>query len=406
MTDRKILMLTSTLPRWPHDSTRRFVLDLAINLSDLGYQIDVIAPGCQGARAIEDLEGVTVHRFSYMVPLSLQKLCYDGGIMPNIRANPAKVALVPPFFAAAIIATRRLIRQVKPALLHAHWIVPMGLVATVAAPCSIPLVVTVHGSDALDLRGGILDPLKARVLSRANIITCNGSKTEQAIARLVPPGKRIVRIPMGAGQAEPGIMHGIALQEHRFTILFAGRLFRGKGLDDLLEALAAFSPGERPFLLIAGTGPDEGRLKARALKLGLRTDVAFLGGLGHARLLALMQDVKVVVAPTRSTEWIEAQGLVIAEAMFAGTPVIATSGGGAEDHVRDGKTGLLVPPADPAAIQTALSQLLSNPTRAYEIGEGGRTYARENLTWQASARAFAVLYNQACSRHKRAGIDR
>src|SRR5262245_33496620 len=198
MSGRKVLMLTSTLPRWSDDSTPRFVLDLAVNLSKLGWQIDVIAPACQGARAVEDLEGVTVHRFSYMVPPSLQTLCYEGGIMPNIRANPAKAALVPPFLSAAFIAARRPIRALKPTLVHAHWMVPMGLVATLAAPHSIPLIVTVHGSDALDLRGGILDRLKSIVLARADIITCNGFKTEQAITRLVPPGKRIVRIPMGA----------------------------------------------------------------------------------------------------------------------------------------------------------------------------------------------------------------
>src|SRR5262245_10319488 len=124
MSGHKVLMLTSTLPRWQGDSTPRFVLDLAVNLSKLGWRIDLVAPGCQGARAVENLEGTTVHRFSYMVPASLQVLCYDGGIMPNIRANPARAALVPPFFAAALIAARRLIRTLRPALVHAHWIVP------------------------------------------------------------------------------------------------------------------------------------------------------------------------------------------------------------------------------------------------------------------------------------------
>src|SRR5262245_59459721 len=90
---RKVLMLTSTLPRWSDDATPRFVLDLAVNLSKLGWQINIMAPRCQGARAIEVLEGIRAHRFSYMVPPSLQTLCYDGGIMPNIRANPARVTL-------------------------------------------------------------------------------------------------------------------------------------------------------------------------------------------------------------------------------------------------------------------------------------------------------------------------
>lgn len=389
-----VLMLTSTLPRWRGDSTPGFVLDLAANLVELGWPIDLLAPGCMGAASVERMEGTTIHRFPYMIPSSMQTLCYDGGIMPNIRSNRGKSVLVPPFIVSAIIATRRLISRLKPALIHAHWIVPMGFVAALAAPRSIPLAVTNHGSDVLDLGGSILNRLKSRVLARADIITCNGSITEAAVANLVPPGTRITRIPMGAKSADSGTDHGFSLPENRFIILFAGRLFRGKGLDDLLDAMAEFGSGMRPFLLVAGTGPDEARFKMRADDLGLAADIGFLGGLDHTRLLALMQDVNAVVVPTRNTEWIEAQGLVIAEAMLAGAPTIATLSGGAEDHVQDSKTGLLVAPGDPAAIRSALARLIDDRPAARAIGQAGRQYALENLTCKASAQAFHELYSQ------------
>jgi phosphatidyl-myo-inositol dimannoside synthase len=399
----KVLMLTSTLPRWPGDSTPRFVLDLASNLVGLGWDVEALAPGHEGALRDAVFEGVRVRRFGYMTPARLQTLCYGGGMLPNLRANPAKLALVPPFFTAAFSATRRALSAAKPDLVHAHWIVPMGLIAALAAPRRIPLVLTVHGSDALDLRGGPLDRLKRWVLERADVVTCNGSKTETAIAGLAPSGTAIVRIPMGAKRAEPGADHAVPLAAERLNILFAGRLIRGKGLDDLLEALARFCPAERPFLLVAGIGPEADRFRVRVDDLGLVADVRFLGGLEHGRLLALMRAVDAIVVPTRNTELVEAQGLVIAEAMSAGTPVIATSGGGADDHISNGENGLIVPPGDPNAISAALRHLIADPRSAADMARAGEAHARKGLSWRASASAFDKIYRRLTHEMPRTG---
>ena len=385
-------MLTSTAPRWLGDSTPRFVLDLAAHLVRLGWQVDLLAPGYHRAKPIEHLDGVAVHRFTYAAPPSWQTLCYGGGMLPNIRANPLKMALVPSFMGAALSASRRLAARLKPDIVHAHWIVPMGLVGAASIPRATPLVVTVHGSDALDLQGRLLSRVKTSVLKRADAITCNGSKTETAISALMGSGKNIVRIPMGASGPDPNVAHGVELDPKRFHVLFAGRLFRGKGLDDLLEAIAGFAPESRPHLIVAGTGPEADRFKAKAAALNITTDVDFLGGIEHRRLLALMADVDVVVMPTRTNEWVEAQGLVVAEAMLAGTPVIGTTGGGAEDHIEHDVTGLLVPPAAPAAIGAGLRRLMSRPDHARQMAEAALAYAEQNLSWRSCALEFENVY--------------
>jgi glycosyltransferase involved in cell wall biosynthesis len=387
-------MLTSTLPRWPGDSTPRFVLDLAIQLVRLGWRIDVLAPGHRGAKPSEIVEGVGIHRFTYAVPRSWQTLCYGGGILPNIRANPLKLALVPSFMGAALLASRRLAARLKPDIVHAHWIVPMGLIGAAAAPRRTPLVVTIHGSDALDLRGGLLSRLKSGVLRRADAITCNGSKTEAAASPLAGASRKLTRIPMGASARDPDIRHGLELDSNRFHVLFAGRLFRGKGLDDLLDAIAGFEPGSRPHVLVAGTGPETDRFKAKASALNIARDVEFLGGIEHRRLLALMAAVNAVVMPTRTNKWVEAQGLVVAEAMLAGTPVIGTTGGGAEDHIVHDVTGLLVPPAAPTALGAALRHVISRPDHARQMAEAASLYARKALTWESSAFAFDRVYRR------------
>lgn len=391
----RVLMPTSTLPRWPGDSTPRFVLDLAAQLVAAGTDIRLLAPACPGAARAEQLDGVDIERFSYALPAGLQTLCYNGGMLPNLRAAPWRWALVPGFMTAALVAVRRAIRRWRPDVVNAHWVLPMGLIAVLAAPRGMPVVITVHGSDVLDLHGGLLDRLKAFVLSRTSLVTCNGSITEAALLRLGVPAAKIRRIPMGAAAPVPNVAHGLELPEAGFTLLFAGRLFRGKGLDDLLTALALLDAADRPLLLVAGTGPEEARFRAAARELGIGEAVRFLGGLEHRRLLALMAAVDVVVVPTRSTELIEAQGLVVAEAMLAGTPVIATTGGGPEDHIRDGVNGLLVPPADPAALAAAIDRIRRNPEAAVAMAEAGRRYAAEHLSWSACAQAFAEIYREA-----------
>mgnify|MGYP005818464731 CR=1 FL=1 len=388
-------MPTSTLPRWPGDATPRFVLDVASRVAAAGTEVRALAPAFLGAAATERLEEVTIERFPYAFPARLQTLCYGGGMLPNLRAKPWRWALVPGFMAAALVAARRAIRRWQPDIVHAHWVLPMGLVAVLAAPRHVPVLVTVHGSDVLDLHGGVLDRLKAFVLSRASAVTCNGSITEAALRRLGVPATNIRRIPMGAVAPTPEVAHGLELPAGRFRLLFAGRLFRGKGLDDLLAALALLDAADRPVLLVAGTGPEEARFRAAAQGSGIGEAVRFLGGLEHRRLLALMAAVDAVAVPTRNTEWIEAQGLVVAEAMLAGTPVIATTGGGAEDHIRDGVNGVLVPPADPAALAAAIDRIRRNPEAAAAMAEAGRRYAAEYLSWSACAQAFIEIYREA-----------
>src|SRR5690606_20862842 len=148
-----------------------------------GVDVRLLAPAFPGAADAEWLDGVDIERFSYALPAGLQRLCYDGGMLPNLRAHPMRWGLVPGFMAAALLAVRRAIHRWRPDIVHAHWVLPMGLIAALAAPRHVPLVVTVHGSDVLDLQGGALERLKAFVLSRANLVTCNGSITRAALAR-------------------------------------------------------------------------------------------------------------------------------------------------------------------------------------------------------------------------------
>ena len=156
-------MVTSSLPRWEGDSTTPFVLHLARDLMDLGWRVRLLAPHAPSAAVREELQGVPVERFRYLVPESSQTVCYQGGALVNLRDRPANYLKLPALVVAEWCAlTRRLLRGGVD-LVHSHWVLPQGLVGTLACgPLGVRHVVTVHGGDVFGLRGPFLEALKRR----------------------------------------------------------------------------------------------------------------------------------------------------------------------------------------------------------------------------------------------------
>jgi len=173
--------------------------------------------------------------------------------------------------------------------------------------------------------------------------------------------------------------------------LIVGRMSsreRYKGHDELLEtwpAVRAAVPGAR--LVIAGTGDDEPRLRARAAALGLGEAVTFEGAVDDARLAALYRDAACFAMPSRD----EGFGLVFLEAMRAGTPCIAARGA-AEEIIEHGLSGLIVDPSDRDALASALVRLLSDgPARDAMGREAARRVAARFEAAHFAARLLRLL---------------
>jgi glycosyltransferase involved in cell wall biosynthesis len=111
------------------------------------------------------------------------------------------------------------------------------------------------------------------------------------------------------------------------------------------------------------------RLHALVAELGLEEAVVFAGRLGD--MPTVMRAIDVLLLPS----WEEPFGRVVAEAMAAGTPVVATSVGGPAEIIADGRDGLLAPPRDPTAWAAAINRLLDDPAQARRMGERARESA-------------------------------
>jgi glycosyltransferase involved in cell wall biosynthesis len=156
------------------------------------------------------------------------------------------------------------------------------------------------------------------------------------------------------------------------TVLAVARMYPRKRLEDLLEA-AALLRGRIPGLgvRIVGEGPESARLRRRSRDLGVQEMVIFLGEVSRQALAVEYAGADVFCLPTVQ----EGFGLVFAEAMVAGLPVVACRAAAVPEVVEDRRTGFLVNPRSPDELAMAMETLLTNPGLRAEMGEAGRRRA-------------------------------
>ena len=146
-----------------------------------------------------------------------------------------------------------------------------------------------------------------------------------------------------------------------------------KGQSDLIAAAArihAAVPDAR--IAIVGGGKLRGRLERQAAKAA-GGGILFAGFWPPERIAALLAAAAVFVLPSRQ----EGLGSILLEAMAAGVPIVAASTGGIPELVRDGSTGLLVPPRNPAALAAAVIRLLGDPALAARLAAAGLEFVRK-----------------------------
>lgn len=400
-----ILCVTSNFPRWNGDSTTPFVLHLNQDLQQLGWQVTVLAPHAPGAKLHEFIDGVEVRRFRYMVPSSLETVCYQGGALINLRKQRGNYAKLPLLIFCEWLHTIFWLIKGRFDILHSHWLLPQGFVGALSAGLlGTPHVCTVHGGDVFGLQSPLLKKCKAFAIRRCDALTVNSSATRKAVEALCPDYPSFHTIPMGVAVPGPHSQDYpcTALIRARFRfgrgplVLFIGRLVEEKGLADLLDAIALLR-GQKLgdiTLLVIGEGQDRPSFERQAKCLGLIDAVFFAGWVEPFDLPAYLAAADIFVAPSRTAKdgWVEAQGLTIIEAMMAGLPVIATRTGGIVDSVIHESSGLLVEERSPIDLAFAIERLIKHSELAISLGKRAREEARSKFSRQASAENFSRLF--------------
>jgi phosphatidylinositol alpha-1,6-mannosyltransferase len=177
-------------------------------------------------------------------------------------------------------------------------------------------------------------------------------------------------------------------------LVTVARLQEHKGMDTVIRALPAIlarAPDVR--YAVAGTGPDRERLERLVQELGLGDRVRFLGGVGDQDLPAFYNLASVYVGASRRAGrlGVEGFGISLVEASACGLPVVAGNSGGIPDAVRDGETGFLVPPEDPAALAAAVSRLLADTELARRVAAAGRKAVETYYNWDRVVRDLQTI---------------
>jgi glycosyltransferase involved in cell wall biosynthesis len=388
----KILVLTSTYPRYAQDTLPPFVHELSRRLASW-FEMHVLAPHCAGAHAIEEMDGVTIHRFRYL-PERLETLAYGGGILPGLRRHPWRITGLPLLLIGEYLAARRLLRNGGFALVHAHWLVPHGIIAASLNASGRPLLCTSHGSDLFALDTPWFRPLQRYALRNADALSVVSDALRVKAASLMPDAATIHVLPMGVDTVrfrppEP--------ERVRRGLLYVGRLVHDKGMETLLHALHLLQQrGLKPKLTVIGDGPDHADVSALAQALSITDQVEFLGPMPNATLPAHYQQAEAVIFPSllgkRGQQ--EGMGLVPLEALACGCPVIASALPAVKEVVREAETGLLFPPGNAVALEACIERVLTQPGEAQRMADAGRKRVRSDYSWEHAATGYRDLYRQ------------
>lgn len=300
------------------------------------------------------MDGVEVIRYRY-APRRWETLVNDGGITTNLRLQRWKVLLVPTFVLGQAWRTWRVLRTRRVDAVHAHWLIPQGLIAALLRALSRRMpayIVTSHGADLFALRGPFLNMLKRFAIRRSAAVTVVSRVMKDELARIgVGAGSHVEVQPMGADLSNRFVPDP-SVPRSSDEILFVGRLVEKKGVCHLIDAMPAIVASyPSAHLTIAGFGPEEAALRAQVRQRGLDDRVRFVGAVPQAKLPTLYRRAAVLVAPfvQAASGDQEGLGLVSVEAIGCGCPVILSDLPATRDVLADSSGFVYVPQGDSRA---------------------------------------------------------
>ena len=277
--------------------------------------------------------------------------------------------------------------------------------------------VLVHGGDLLKELHAIHHSAFARrtakaLLGSAEAVVANSQWTReqaQTVLRelgLDPLAENVKLVPLGTDpeQFKPGLDAREVRARYRLNgepwVITVARLEPYKGIDMALKAVAECRRGGlNVHYLVVGAGKKKKTYLKLAEELDIASAVRFVGNVPDPDLPLLLNSATAYIGVSRRADGtrVEGFGVALAEASACGLPVIAGQSGGLAEAVRDGETGLVVDPDDPAAVAAALKRLLGDQLLARRLGQGGRKAIETFYNWDRVIRDLRDIESQVFS---------
>jgi glycosyltransferase involved in cell wall biosynthesis len=337
--------------------------------------------------------------------------------VPAGPAEPVRKEDFLPFMGAFTdFVVRRCRQGARYDLLHANFFLSALAAADVKRARGIPFVVTFHALGRVRrLHQGSADgfpeerlAIEDRVVAEADRVIAECPQDEEDLLTLYAADRAcLCTIPCGFDPDELCPMEkrearrALGLDPDERVVLQLGRMVPRKGVDNVIRAVALLhrEHGLRARLLVVGgegrrpdpvQTPEIGRLQGIAAQEKVADAVTFVGSRGRNELRPFYGAADVFV----TTPWYEPFGITPVEAMGCGRPVIGAAVGGIKSTVRDGETGFLVPPRDPAALAERLARLLRDEHLLETLGRNALRRARTHFTWDRVADQVAAVYRE------------
>ena len=410
----RVLMITTSYPKYPGDVTAPVIEKIVFELAGRGHAVDLVLPRHPDLVLTGGRErGLPVRFFPFYAGSGKN---YAWGYASSMRADralrPRAIAAAPVAFLAGLSQMRRLVARERYDVMHAHWVLPNGAIAALAALSGQPpLVVSLHGSDIFVAERSAALALLARLTFRRTswVAACAGDLGERAV-RLGADPARVATLLHGvdvgefAGGDRGAWRARTGADEGDFLVVGLGRLVAKKGFSHLLRAGALLGARGVPVrVAIGGSGDLARRLEAEAVEVAGRDRVRFLGDVPHDQIGGLLQAADVVAVPSIRDENGNVDGLpnVLLEAMAAGRAVVASRIAGIPDVVEHGKNGLLVPAGDDEALAGALHRLFADRELRANLGAAAIERARA-LSWRSYGDQLLAAYERVAAEAPRA----
>ncbi len=396
-----VVMVTSSYPRYPGDGVGSFMEPIAKGVAALGHEVHLVAPWHPAITRGREEDGVFFHFFRYAPIAALNVFGYASGLRADTDLRAAAWAVAPLALGAGWFKAWRVAKKRRATIMHGHWVIPGGVMASAAAR-SLPVVISVHGSDAFVAeRHAVAGMMARRAFRRAGAVTaCSDDLHRRAVilgadparTETVPYGVDIQRFAPDA-TARAAVRASLNIGES--PLLFTGgRLVSKKGFEYLIDAIRALVATHPDLVLaIAGEGDLAAPLRARAEGLPVR----FLGNQSQGNIARYAAAADVIVVPSIRDDAGNVDGLpnFALEALASRTPVVATFAGGLPQAITDGDNGVLVPERDASALAAAIDRLIRSPVTGRDMGARARRRIEREYSWSRTAEMMVAAYARA-----------
>lgn len=393
MDKHRILIITSSYPRWKGDYGGHFIRKLSIRLKKT-FQVNILAPASQKTSRFENEEGLKIYRFSQF-PIKGIELADGMAIIPKLKKNRLYLLVLPYFLLSQFIALVKIVKKERISTIHAHWIIPQAFTAVIYKKLfnkEIKLLVTIHGSDINHFKGYFERRLTKWVLNSI----CNLTVVSNALKNdVVGLGyKRYIYVyPMGVDtqlfrpdKRDNSIRNNLRI--NGAFILFVGSLIESKGIRTLVKAMPAIIqtyPDAK--LLVVGEGLLKSELILLTRKLNISNSIIFKGAVINEELPNYYATADLFVLPSSS----EGFALVVMEALSSGTLTVTSTLDAFRDTIIEYETGFYIYKINSEQISSKIIHILKNKMNYKRISEKGRKHVVDNFDWDIVEKNYRNL---------------